>query len=121
MFETAIPCILELFGHNRIAGMVSTQTVGNSALIRVDVPAVDTNPGFTKFYGVSAVYAITPTDEPTMLQAVRAFRAKPIEAFRLQLPDAVPVKAGYDPEDDDPDDGYPDDDDDDYDDDDDSF
>lgn len=91
MFETAIPCIVELFGHNQIAGMVSEQTIGGSALIRVDVPAVDERPGFTKFYGVSAIYAMTPTDEATMLQAVRAFRTKPIEAYRLQIAERVNV------------------------------
>lgn len=89
MFETALPCIVELFGHNQIAGMVSEQTVGGSSLLRVDVPVVDEQPAL--FYGVSAIYAITPTDEATMLRAVKAFRSKPIEAYRLQLLDRVVV------------------------------
>lgn len=91
MFETAIPAFVELFGHNQIAGMVSTHVIGGSALLRVDVPEVDANPGFTKFYGVSAIYAITPTDEATMLLAVKKLRAKPIETYRLQLPETVRV------------------------------
>jgi hypothetical protein len=114
MFETAIPCIVEIMGHNQIAGMVSEQAVGGTALIRVDVPAVDDRPAFTKFYNVAAIYAITPTDEPTMLQAVKAFRVKPIEAYRLQIAaERVSIEAGgqYDIEDiDDDDDGYGDDD-----------
>jgi hypothetical protein len=80
MFENALPCIVELFGHQRIAGRVSEQQLGGTNFIRVDVPEVDEQPGFTKLYGASAIYAITPTDEATMLQAVRAFRAVPIEA-----------------------------------------
>lgn len=108
MFETAIPAILELFGHQTIAGMVSEQTVGSAALIRVDVPAVGEQAGFTKFYGISAIYAMTPCDEATMLQAVKAFRTKPIEAYKLQLPERVTVDR-YDIEDDD-DDTYGDDD-----------
>lgn len=96
MFEQATPCIVELFGHQQIAGLVSEQTVGGAAFIRIDVPSVDDNPAFTKIYGPNAIYAFTPTDEATMLLAVKKLRAVPINPYAL----AIPAKASpiHDPD-----------------------
>ncbi len=111
MFE-AMPCIVELFGHQRIAGRVSDQQLGGSALLRVDVPEVDGQKGFTKFYGTGAIYAITPVSEETMLQAVRALRPVPIERWVLETRQIPSVAGRADPDDyddydeDDDDDGY---------------
>ena len=55
--------VCELFGHAKIAGRVSEHTIAGGAFLRVDVPAVDGANGqqaFTRFFGVGAVYAITP-------------------------------------------------------------
>ncbi len=78
--------IVELFGHNIIAGKVSEQVIGGQGFVRVDVPATDHQPAFTKFYGAGAIYAITPTDEPTMLAAVQGLQQKPVEQWKLNLP-----------------------------------
>lgn len=102
MFDQATPCIVELFGHQQIAGMVSEQTVGGAAFIRIDVPALDDKPGFTKIYGSNAIYAFTPTDEATMLRAVAAFRAVPISPYQLAIP--AKARALHDPDDYDQDD-----------------
>jgi hypothetical protein len=97
MFEIALPCIVELMGHNRIAGLVSEQELGGTKFVRVDVPEIEGQQAFTKLYGAAAIYAVTPTDEATMLQAVRAFRSVPIERWTL---DVVPTRALlHDPED----------------------
>ena len=79
--------IVELMGHNRIAGLISEAEIGGTVLLRIDVPEVEDNLGFTKFYGTAAVYAITPTDEATVKAAVKAFRQRPIETWIL--PDRV--------------------------------
>ena len=107
MFENAIPCIVELFGHQRIAGKVSEESVGGQSFVRVDVPEVEDQKAFTKLYGANAIYAITPVSEETMLRAVRAFQAVPIEAYHLSIPTRAAIAA---PVHDDDDDDYNDDD-----------
>ena len=83
--------IVELFGHNVIAGRVSEQTIGGAAFIRVDVPEVDGLPAFTKFYGGAAVYAITPCGEAEARVACAGLRVRPVQPYivpGLSLPDA---------------------------------
>jgi hypothetical protein len=41
--------LLELFGHQRLAGKLTEQTIGGVHFIRIDVPPVDTEPGYTRF------------------------------------------------------------------------
>lgn len=87
--------IVELFGHQIIAGQVTEQVIGGQGFVRVDVPAVDGREGFTKFYGAGAIYAITPTDEATMLAAVEGLDKKPVEVWKLNLPE-LPARSGPD-------------------------
>lgn len=78
--------IVELFGHQVMAGLVSEQMIGGQGFVRVDVPSIEGQAGFTKFYGAGAVYAITPCDEATMLAAVQGLQRKPVEVWKLNLP-----------------------------------
>lgn len=79
-------CIVELFGHNIMAGLVSEQVIGGQSFVRVDVPATADQPAFTKFFGSGAIYAMTPTDETTARAAVVGLRQRPIETYKLNLP-----------------------------------
>jgi len=84
--------IVELFGHNVIAGEVTSVAIAGTEMLRVDVPAVDDAAPFTKFYGGSAIYAITPVDEATGWMAVEKFRTRPVDKWTLadpQLPARV--------------------------------
>ncbi len=69
--------LVELFGHQRIVGFLSQQTFGTGVLFRVDVPdltkeqdgslsKVVVRRGFTRYFGLSAIYSITPVDEATV-------------------------------------------------------
>ena len=63
--------LVELFGHQRIVGFLSQQTCGRDVLLRVDVPDLlkdgkIVRRGFTRYFGMSAIYSITPVDEATM-------------------------------------------------------
>lgn len=80
--------IVELMGHSKIAGKISEHTMGGAVLLRVDVPPINGHDAYTRMYGVSAVYCITPTDEATAQAAARAFNVPPISpyVFRFETP-----------------------------------
>jgi len=84
--------IVELFGHNTIAGQVSEQTIGGASFVRVDVPPVDGDgSGFTKLYGAAAIYAITPTTEEIATAAAARLAVRPVTPWvipdsRRELP-----------------------------------
>jgi DNA polymerase-3 subunit epsilon len=80
-------CIVELFGHNQIAGRVTEQSIGGQSFVRVDVPQTTKRDPFTKFYGGGAIYAITPV-EPSVAQAMaEGLDTVPIETWRLKTID----------------------------------
>ena len=56
-------CMVELFGHNKIAGKCTEQNIAGVNMLRVDVPETDKQPAFTKFYNGTAIYAINPITE----------------------------------------------------------
>ena len=75
--------LVELFGHNRVAGKVTEAEMGGGSLIRVDVPAVKDRDALTKYYNVKAIYALTPVDEATCLEMAKSIDAAPISSYSL--------------------------------------
>lgn len=73
--------IVELFGHQRIAGLVTEQTIGGCQFVRVDVPAVGGCPAYTKCYGQGAIYAINFVDRDIALAAAERMRTRPITPY----------------------------------------
>lgn len=90
-------CIVELFGHQVIAGLVSEQQIGGQAFVRVDVPAIEGRDGYTKLFGSGAIYAMTPTDETSCTKAVASMNQPPVELWRFRP--TVPQIAGHRDED----------------------
>jgi hypothetical protein len=76
-------CLVELFGHARIAGRVSEETIGGCALVRVDVPTVDEIPGYTRLYGNGAIYSITPVTEEIARAAAKTYRTVPVSPYEI--------------------------------------
>jgi sRNA-binding carbon storage regulator CsrA len=74
-----VPAIVELFGHDQIAGWVSEASIAGATLTRVHVPQIDNTPAFDKYLGAGAIYALTPVPELAMLRAARARRHAPYE------------------------------------------
>ena len=80
--------LVELFGHARIAGLVTEQTIAGQGFIRVDVPETKRSPAFTKLFGPSAIYSMTPvTEEMAQRIAEGIYIPEPIAYIPRQLAD----------------------------------
>lgn len=75
--------IVELMGHQRIAGRVTERSVAGVMMIQVDVPEVAEWPAFTRLLGGGAIYAINPCDEESARSWARTSMttASPITSF----------------------------------------
>lgn len=110
--------IVEVMGHNRYAGFAQQVAMGGAAMIRVDVPEIPESeeeyedyssripgesyaavkkkrtvpgtPAFTKFLGVSSIFAITPCTKEAAYAAVKAFRSAPVTIIDLPQRRALP-------------------------------
>ncbi len=73
--------IVDLFGHQHLAGYVSTVIIGTSGMLRCDVPAIDDRPAFTRFLGPGAIYSLTLTTQDVVLKALKSLRPPPITVY----------------------------------------
>jgi len=107
--------ILDIFGHQRYAGRVSEQTIGGASFIRIDVPAVNGRPEFTKLFGAASIYAITPCSEEMAILVATKLRQVPLsiadipgeikeQLRQLALAHNPKAHPGYGPEEDEEDD-----------------
>jgi len=100
-------CLVELFGHSKIAGKVTEQSIGGATFIRVDVPKTSKREGFTRFYGPGAIYAMTPVDEKIAALMAEQLEVEPVSEWTLQaamqklLPSAAAVAPHPDDDDED--------------------
>lgn len=76
-------CIIELFGHSKIAGKCTEQNIAGTNMLRVDVPETEKQPSFTRFFGSGAIYAINPVDEKTARFMADKLEIKPIESWNI--------------------------------------
>lgn len=115
--------ILEIFGHQRYAGFVSTQVFGTAVMFRIDVPELEARErvtnrptytgsgyapagsvikegpvqGYTKLFGVGAIYAMTPCSKEAALKAVEEIQPRPLMEVQLPTETAKQI-AGSSPE-----------------------
>jgi hypothetical protein len=91
--------IVELFGHQRVAGRITEQAVGGCNFVRVDIPKGE---GFyTRLFGNGAIYAINVTDEQIARSYAERFASKPTYAYEIEQQRIAPARSssvGYDPD-----------------------
>lgn len=75
--------VIELFGHNQIAGYVTDTPQFGTSMMRVDVPEVGDNPGYTKFFGGGAIYGITPTTKEIARIAAQRLDVRPVSEWTV--------------------------------------
>ncbi len=105
-------CVVEIMGHKKFAGFVSEQAVGGASFVRVDVPEVTTEkgdvlPSFSKLFGASSIYCLSPCTEATAKAFAAQMRTESFsryEAPRLMAPAPASPYQATDEIDDDADD-----------------
>lgn len=96
--------IVELFGHQRVAGQISEQNFGGAHLVRVDVPeviAIDyrtdyseeppkcieksrrTIAAHTRSFGGGAIYSVNWCDEGTARVAAQSIKHEPLQPYSV--------------------------------------
>jgi hypothetical protein len=80
-FETW--AVIELFGHQQLAGLVTEASIGGCSFVRVDVPEVNGRPAFTKFYGNGAIYSMTPVGEAEARMALERIMPRPVSVYLI--------------------------------------
>lgn len=77
-------CLVELFGHQHIAGRCTEQNVAGVNMLRVDVPATNNQPAFTRFLSSGAIYAINPVTEDVARQLADRLEIVPVQPWELK-------------------------------------
>jgi hypothetical protein len=77
-------CMVELFGHNKIAGKCTEQNIAGVNMLRVDVPETEKQPSFTKFYNGTAIYAINPITEEVAKDIANKLSNAPITVYEVR-------------------------------------
>ena len=79
-----LTALVELFGHQKVAGTVTEHAFGSATFIRIDVPETKEQPKFTRFVNPSSIYAINPVTEEVMLQMAERLNEKPIDRWDIR-------------------------------------
>lgn len=108
--------VVEMFGHAKEVGFVTTESYGVAVLFRVDTPSLPereftlespeyiantwtpagskvkrpASPAKTRMIGPGAIYAITPCTEETAMKAIEEFTRRPLILLELAK-DARPL------------------------------
>lgn len=114
--------IVDVLGHQRYVGYVTTEAYGQAVLFRIDVPALEErervtkSPGYTdgrylpagttvkegavagysKLIGAGSIYAITPCTKEAALEAVENMQARPLMSVALPPERALPYAGDSD-------------------------
>jgi hypothetical protein len=81
--------LVELFGHQRVVGVVTAEPVEFPGLVRVDVPDLIVNgevkrKGFTRYLGKAALYGVTPIDEKAAMEMLPHVDGTPSRPMTLR-------------------------------------
>jgi hypothetical protein len=83
--EAPLWAVVEIFGHQTYVGQVQQHAIGGCAFVRVDVPAIDDQPAYTKIFGERAIYSITPVAEDLAHELIKRHRPSPVSIYLLPV------------------------------------
>ncbi len=85
--------IVELFGHQRIAGLMTEEVIAGQGFVRIDVPEIAADAraygdgpsglisAHSKLFGPGAIYSINPVDEAVAKAAAAKIRHAPVMEY----------------------------------------
>ena len=84
--------LLELFGHQRIVGLMTVDPAEFPGMVRVDVPDLLKDgkverEGFTRYIGRAAIYGVTPVDEAAVRMLLPSVDGKPHRTMQFTRSD----------------------------------
>lgn len=78
--------IVEIMGHQMVAGQVSKSTMFGPPLMRVDVPETSAQPAFTQFFGTDGpIYRITVVSEQVARLTAEQIKVNPVNVYVPEL------------------------------------
>lgn len=102
-------CVLELFGHVRLAGRVTEDSIGGCSFLRCDIPDRETGETkLTRYFGNGAIYSMTPVTREVAVAVGDGNAQPPVKAWEMpkpQLPAGAPADKHHNDDFDDDDDG----------------
>lgn len=91
-------CVVELFGHQRFAGLVS-QADWPAGFARLEVPATPGHGPMTQILSPNSIYRLSPTTEAIARVVAEECRPEPVSRYELEAASAAPVSAAPAPPD----------------------
>jgi hypothetical protein len=81
---TKMWAIVELFGHQKMAGEVSTHQIGGASFIRIDCPETKDQPAYTRTLNPKAIYALNWCDEEAARIEAERSNPSPINSYSMR-------------------------------------
>jgi hypothetical protein len=75
--------ILDMMGHQRLAGRVTEETIGGVSLLRVDIPELNNIPAWTTYITANSLYQMTPVTEELARSMAAKIGKMPITFYDL--------------------------------------
>ena len=75
--------LVELMGHQRIAGLACEVNLAGKGFIRVDVPNEKGEILFSRFYSPDAIYCVSPTDRQIAIGLAVKCASRPVNIYDL--------------------------------------
>jgi len=94
-------CIVQLMGHQEVAGLVSEYEIAGIKMLKIAVPETKRQKPYTQLFSTQAVYSLYQTDEETVLLFCDRNPTEPVHPWKLDPiteTDVFPAKLEEDDE-----------------------
>lgn len=76
-------CIVQLMGHQEVAGLVTEHEIAGIKMLKISVPETKRQKPYTKLFSTQAVYSLYQTDEETVRLFCDRNPTEPVYSWKL--------------------------------------